>query len=173
VIFKNFIIKLLYKKEFDIMEVGEKVEDFKLKSDDGQEYALSNFLGKKVLIYFYPKDDTPGCTIEAKCFRDKLNDLSALNVQVIGISADSVESHKKFKEKYQLNFPLLSDPDKKVAEYFNVIKEKNIFGKKILGISRESFLIDEEGKLIKHYSKVNPKEHTQEIIDDLKDEIEL
>lgn len=155
------------------MKKGDKIKDFELRSDEEKWFKLSDFLGKKVLIYFYPKDDTPGCTIEAQCFRDRLNDLSALNVQVLGISEDDVESHKKFKEKFNLNFPLLSDTDKKVSNYFGVVKEKTIFGKKIMGISRESFLIDEEGKLIKHYSKVNPKEHTDEVINDLKEEIEL
>lgn len=156
-----------------MIKLNEKVKNFKLPSQDGEGVELKKFLGKKVLIYFYPRDATPGCTIEAKCFRDRLNDLSALNLQVIGISADDVNSHKKFATKQGLNFPLLSDVDHKVCEYFGVWKEKNFMGKKFFGVNRESFLIDENGILIKHYSKVNPSEHVEEIISDLKEQIEF
>lgn len=156
-----------------MIKINEKVNNFKLFNQDGEEVELNNFLGKKVLVYFYPKDDTPGCTIEAKCFRDRLNDLAALNLQVIGISADDTKSHKKFVEKYDLNFPLLSDTEHKISKEFGVLKEKNFMGKKFLGINRESFLINEKGILVKHYKKVNPSEHVQEIINDLKKEIEF
>lgn len=156
-----------------MIELNKKIKNFKLPNQDGEEIELKNFLGKKVLVYFYPKDNTPGCTIEAKCFRDRLNDLSALNLQVIGISADDINSHKKFVTKHGLNFPLLADVEHKVSEQFGVWKEKNFMGKKFFGVSRESFLIDEKGFLIKHYRKVNPSEHVKEIIDDLKKEVEL
>ncbi len=156
-----------------MLEVGKKINDFSLKDENEKQVSLSDFLGKKVLIYFYPKDDTPGCTTEAKCFRDRLNDLGALNVQVLGISADDTKSHQKFIKKYDLNFPLLSDSEHKISKMFGVFKEKNIYGKKFMGINRESFLINENGILIKHYSKVNPSEHVNEIINDLKKEIEI
>lgn len=121
-----------------------------------------------MLLYFYPKDMTPGCTTEACTFRDALNDLQQADVQVIGVSADSVKSHKKFAEKYKLNFPLLADEKKELIEGFGVWKEKLLFGKLGLGISRESFLIDPEGKIVKHYTKVDPKAHPQEVLADVK-----
>lgn len=148
--------------------VGKKAPDFKLLDDEGNERSLNDFKGKMVLVYFYPKDMTSGCTTEACTLRDKMNDLKALNVVVLGVSKDSVESHKKFKEKERLNFALLSDPNLTMCEAYGVWKEKSMYGRTFLGISRESFLIDGDGVVVKHYAKVKPATHAQEVIDDVK-----
>jgi len=145
-----------------------KAKAFSLLDQDENKQSLKDYAGKYVLLYFYPKDMTPGCTIEAKCFRDSLNDLKKAGVQVLGVSADSVKSHKKFVEAHGLNFPLLSDPNRKVIRAYGVEKEKSMFGKKYMGISRESFLIDPEGKIIKHYEDVKPAEHAKEVLVDVK-----
>ncbi len=133
--------------------------DFALKDQDGKLHKLSDYRGKLVLLYFYPKDMTPGCTVEAQCFRDRFNDLSALNVQVLGVSVDDEISHQKFAKQERLNYPILSDLDKKVVKEYGVWK--------IIGTSRESFLIDNNGIVIKHYKKVSPKEHAEEVIKDV------
>lgn len=148
--------------------VNKKAPNFTLLDQDGKEHSLSDYKGKKVLLYFYPKDDTPGCTKEACSFRDSLNDLKKYDLQVLGVSCDSVESHKKFANKFQLNFPLLADTEKKVVEDYGVWVEKSMYGKKYMGIQRDSFLINEEGKIVKHYIKVKPEQHVDEIIEDLK-----
>lgn len=142
--------------------------DFELKDQNEKTHSLTDYRGKVVLLYFYPKDMTPGCTVEAEGFRDALNDLKALNVQVLGVSADSCGSHKKFAEKHQLNFPLLADTEKLVINAYGVLKEKSMFGKKYMGISRESFLIDKEGVIRKHYEKVTPATHPEQVIADVK-----
>lgn len=147
---------------------NKKAPTFTLEDQNKKKHTLKEYLGKKVLLYFYPKDMTPGCTVEAQCFRDTLNDLKKAGVQVLGVSADSVARHKKFAEAHGLNFPLLSDPDRKVIRKYGVEKEKSMFGKKYMGISRESFLIDEKGKIIKHYEKVKPAEHAKEVLEDAK-----
>jgi len=146
----------------------KKAPEFSLKDQNGQVHQLSDYQGKYVLLYFYPKDLTPGCTIEAKKFSDKLPDLEALNVQVFGVSHDDVDLHKKFADKCSLNFPLLADTEKELTKAFGVLKEKSMFGKTFMGISRESFLIDKDGVVIKHYAKVKPAEHPEEVIDDVK-----
>jgi thioredoxin-dependent peroxiredoxin len=139
--------------------LNKPAPDFSLKDQAGKTHKLSDYRGQLVLLYFYPKDMTPGCTTEAQCFRDRFNDLKALNVQVLGVSTDSEESHKKFANKEKLNFPILSDTDKKIVKEYDV--RKSIFTK------RESFLIDKNGVIIKHYTKVNPKEHAEEVIKDV------
>ena len=146
----------------------KKAPEFSLKDQNGQVHQLSDYQGKYVLLYFYPKDLTPGCTIEAKKFSDKLPDLEALNVQVFGVSHDDVDLHKKFADKCSLNFPLLADTEKELTKAFGVLKEKSMFGKTFMGISRESFLIYKDGVVIKHYAKVKPAEHPEEVIDDVK-----
>lgn len=146
-----------------MLEVGEKVENFTLKDKHGKEVSLSDFTGKKVIIYFYPKDNTPGCTVEAKSYRDHNEDFENANVVVIGISKDSEESHLKFAEKHNLPFVLLSDPDKRVIEQFGVWKEKNMFGKKSMGIQRSTFILDEEGKIIKVYKKASAKTNAEDV----------
>ncbi len=147
---------------------NKKAPAFNLPDQDGKKHKLSDYAGKLVLLYFYPKDMTPGCTIEAKCFRDRNNELKKFNVQVLSVSVDSVESHKKFNDKHGLNFPLLSDEKKEVVKKYGVWKEKSLFGKKYMGIQRDSFLIGKDGKIIKHYKKVNPVKHVDEVIKYLK-----
>ncbi len=150
------------------VQLNQKAPDFTLLDQEGKEHSLSDYLGKKVLLYFYPKDDTPGCTTEACSFRDRLNELKKHNVQVLGVSVDDVKSHKKFAEKFGLNFPLLADTEKKVVNDYGVWGQKSMFGKKYMGIQRDSFLIDEKGVVIKHYEKVKPAEHVDEVIKDAK-----
>lgn len=140
--------------------LNKTAPDFILKDQEGKIHKLSDYRGGLVLLYFYPKDMTSGCTAEAQCFRDKFNDLKILNVQVLGVSVDDEKSHKKFAEKEKLNFPILSDTDKKVVKAYGVWK--------IIFANRESFLIDKKGIIIKHYKKVSPKEHAEEVIMDVK-----
>ncbi len=148
--------------------IGIVAPDFTLLDQNGTSHTLSSYRGKKVLLYFYPKDATPGCTVEACSFRDNHTDLIDSGLVVMGISCDSVDSHKKFIDKQHLPFPLLSDNEKVVVKLYNVWKEKSMFGKKYMGIQRDSFLIDEKGVIIKHYTKVKPKEHVVQIKKDLK-----
>ena len=128
-----------------------------------KEYSLSDFLGKRVILYFYPKDNTPGCTKEACDFRDNINRLTNY-ATVIGVSPDSIKSHKSFKEKQSLNFILLSDPEHKLAEEFEVWKEKSMYGKKYMGIERSTFIIDKSGEIEKEWRKVKVKGHVDEVI---------
>lgn len=152
----------------DWLEEGSKVPAFQLLSDDGTKVKLSDFKGSMVVLYFYPKDDTPGCTREACAFRDNQAKLKKLSVVVLGVSADSVESHAKFRDKYSLNFPLLSDPDHKLAESLGVWREKNMYGKKSMGIQRSTFLIDGQGKLVKLWKKVSVDGHEEQVLEAVK-----
>ncbi len=140
---------------------------FTLPDQNGVSHSLADYRGRKVLLYFYPKDDTPGCTKEACGFRDSLNDLKDNGVQVIGISCDDVASHKTFADKFHLNFPLLADTEKQVVSAYGVWREKSMFGNIFDGIHRESFLIDESGNIIKHYTNVNAEEHPVEVLKDI------
>ena len=149
------------------LKVGQKAPDFTVLNDAGQKTKLSELKGKKVVVYFYPKDDTPGCTVEACAFRDGIEEIKKRGAVVLGISADSVESHKKFKNKFDLNFPLLADTDKKVIEAFGVWKEKSMYGKKYMGIERTTFIIDEQGKVTHIFPKVKVQEHYDEVLDAL------
>src|SRR5438552_2627097 len=135
-------------------EQGDMAPDFTLPADDGTSVTLSKMRGQKVLIYFYPRDDTPGCTTQACDLRDRMPELKAEGAVVLGISPDSVKSHQKFKKKFELNFPLLADEDHKVAEAYGVWREKNNYGIKSLGIVRSSFLIDEKGRIAEEWVKV-------------------
>lgn len=155
----------LYDKRRYMPTVGELVPDFTLQDQDGKSHTLSQYRGKKVVLYFYPKDMTPGCTVQAEGMRDSMNDLEAKGIVVLGVSVDDVKSHKKFVEKHNLNFPLLADTDKKVVEEYGVWKEKSMFGKKYMGIQRDTFLIDEDGKLIQHFKKVNPLKHAGQVLE--------
>lgn len=146
-----------------MLEEGQQVIDFTLKSEE-EDITLSNFRGKKVIVYFYPKDDTPGCTKQACSLRDWYDDILEKGAIVIGISPDNAGSHIKFKEKYNLPFYLLSDEDHKVSEMYGVWGEKNTYGKKTIGMKRTSFIIDEEGKIIKVIKKVNTEKHGEEIV---------
>ena len=131
--------------------------DVEVIDETGQSTSLRNHLGKYLVLYFYPKDQTPGCTVEACSFRDANQELKKLGVEVIGVSKDSIESHQKFTEKHQLNFPLWSDPDHQLLEAFGAWGQKNRFGKLYMGIIRSTFIIDPTGKIIKSWEKVNVK----------------
>ena len=149
-------------------EEGKKAPDFKLKDKDGNTVALSSFKGKNVVLYFYPKDNTSGCTAEACNFRDELPKFSKLNAVIIGISPDSSESHKKFADKYELPFILLSDTEKKVLEAYGVWKEKSMYGRKYMGVERTTFVIGADEKIKKIFNKVKVPGHNQEVIEALK-----
>ena len=151
-----------------MLNIGTLAPDFTLLDQDGVSQSLKTYRGKYVLLYFYPKDDTPGCTKEACTIADVYNDFSKLNVVVLGVSKDSPKSHKKFAEKYSLPFTLLSDTDAAVIETYGAWQEKTMFGKTALGISRISYLIDPEGKIVKVYPKVDPASHALEILKDIK-----
>lgn len=142
--------------------------NFKLLDQDGKETTLSQFLGTWIVLYFYPKDDTPGCTKEACNFRDTFAQLEKLGATIIGISKDSVSSHKKFATKYNLNFPLLSDPDHSTIEAYSAWGEKKFMGRLFLGILRKTYVINPSGQIVKIFEKVNPTIHAGEIIDYLK-----
>jgi peroxiredoxin Q/BCP len=146
---------------------GEIAPGFTLKSDSGRNISLSDFLGKKVILYFYPKDGTPGCTQEAKEFRDLAEEFEKEKAVVIGISKDSVESHQKFKQNNDIPFTLLSDPEGKVLEAYGVWKERSLYGRTFLGTERSTFLIDEVGRIVKVYRNVKPKGHAQVCLLDL------
>jgi peroxiredoxin Q/BCP len=147
---------------------GNTAPDFRLPDQDGAMHSLKDERGRWVLLYFYPKDMTPGCTKEACAVRDTFPSFEKLNAVVWGVSADSVESHKKFAESYNLRFPLLADTEKKAIEAYGVWQEKNMMGRKYMGIVRSSFLIDPEGNIAKVYEKVKPEIHAEEVLSDLK-----
>lgn len=150
------------------MKIGSKASPFSLQDQAGEIHKLSAYLGQWVLLYFYPKDDTPGCTVEACSFRDHWPKFKRLKIKVFGISADSPKSHDKFATKFDLPFTLLSDPEKKTIEKYGALREKSMFGKKYMGIERMSVLVNPEGKIVKIYKKVNPEVHAQEVLKDLK-----
>jgi peroxiredoxin Q/BCP len=155
-------------KEVPMPSVGDKAPDFKLKDDSGIDISLKDFKGKTVVLYFYPKDDTPGCTTEACSFRDDLKAFSAKGAVVLGVSADSIESHGKFKQKYGLPFPLLSDPDKTAIQAYGVWKEKSMYGKTYMGIERTTFIIGPDGKIKKIFPKVSVTGHSAAVLDAIK-----
>ena len=146
------------------IEAGQKAPAFTLSADDGTKVKLADQQGSPVVLYFYPKDDTPGCTKEACAFRDQQAELKKLGAKVFGISPDDVASHEKFRDKYQLNFPLLADPNHKVAEKYGAWREKNMYGKKTLGIQRSTFLIDPQGKVAKVWKAVKVDGHDQQVL---------
>ena len=151
-----------------MLKEGKKAPDFCLKGIDEKgnekEFCLKDFKGKKIVLYFYPRDNTPGCTKEACDFRDNMARIKRKGAIVLGISPDSINSHKKFKEKHGLSFPLLSDPDKKIAEKYGAYGEKKMYGKVKKGIIRSTFIIDEEGKIIKAFYNVKVKGHVDEVL---------
>jgi thioredoxin-dependent peroxiredoxin len=147
-----------------VIREGAAAPAFALESDSGETVRLKDFKGQRVILYFYPKDSTPGCTQEACDFRDSLTRLRKLGVAVLGVSKDSVESHRKFKEKQCLNFPLLSDPDGKACEAYGVWKEKSLYGRKFMGIERSTFVISPAGKIEKIFPKVKVKGHVDELL---------
>ncbi len=144
--------------------IGKKVPDFKAVTTDGNEWRLKAAVGSNVVLFFYPKDMTPGCTIEAQEFRDLQAQFRRANTQVVGISRDSCTSHQKFRTKEKLNYELLSDEDEALCQLFDVIREKNMYGKKVFGIERSTFLIDSEGKLAAEWRKVKAEGHAQVVL---------
>ena len=151
------------------VQVGKKVRDFKALLDNEETFKLSENKGKNLVFYFYPKDNTPGCTKEGEDFRDNYSVIKKLNTEVIGVSKDSVASHQKFIKKFNFPFNLISDENEKVCNLFNVIKEKNMYGRKYMGIERSTFLIDANGKLIKEWRKVRVKGHVDDVIESIKE----
>jgi len=144
--------------------VGNKAPDFDLPSSNGGNIALKDLKGQNVVVYFYPKDDTPGCTVEACGLRDSFKEIEKLNAIILGVSPDSVKSHGKFINKFQLPFPLLADEDKKMCQDYGVWVEKSMYGKKYMGVARTTFIIDKNGKIAKVFEKVKPEGHNLEII---------
>ncbi|MFZ2491000.1 MAG: thioredoxin-dependent thiol peroxidase [Thermoanaerobaculia bacterium] len=148
-------------------KVGDVAPDFRLPSTRGKEITLKQFKGKDVILYFYPKDDTPGCTAEACSFRDHEADLTREHAVVLGISTDSIESHDKFTGKHHLNFPLLSDQTADVAKMYGAWKEKNLYGRKTWGVARITYWIGADGRVKKVYKKVDTARHAEDILADL------
>ena len=147
------------------LEIGKKAPDFTLPSDSGKDVSLSDYLGKKVILYFYPKDNTSGCTLEAQAFRTHLADFEKLGYVVLGVSRDSVKKHCNFRDKNELNFPLLSDADEVVVNLYGVLKEKSMYGKKYWGVQRSTFLIGRDGRIAKVWPKVKPEGHAEEVLE--------
>ncbi len=153
----------------DWIETGKKAPLFTLMTDEGKKIKLSDYVGSPVILYFYPKDDTPGCTKQACAFRDRQSELSQMGAIVLGVSADTVESHLKFRDKFQLNFPLLADVDHAIAEKYGAWREKNMYGKKSMGIQRSTFLIDGGGKVVKVWKRVQVDGHDNDVLRTLQD----
>ncbi len=151
-----------------MLKLKSKAPQFSLKDENGKVHKLSDYLGKYVLLYFYPKDDTSGCTKQACMIRDDFPNFRKLKCTILGVSIDSVESHLKFKQKYDLPFTLLSDEDKKVVQKYGVWAQKSMYGKKYMGTLRTSYLIDPKGKIVKIYENVKPEVHAEEVLEDLK-----
>ena len=151
-----------------MIEVGKKAPAFTLESSEGGKVKLSELAGKLVVLYFYPRDNTPGCTIEAQEFRDAVPALKKLGAVVLGVSKDSIASHEKFRTKYELTFPLLSDPDGKALEAYGAWGEKSMYGKKMMGIIRSTVLIGKDGKVVQHWPKVSVKGHVAAVLEAVK-----
>jgi peroxiredoxin Q/BCP len=150
-----------------VIEEGKPAPEFELKSDGGETVKLSDFLGRPVVLYFYPKDDTPGCTTEACEFRDAYDVFRERGAEVLGVSPDDVTSHQKFKTKYELPFPLLADPEHEVAEKYGVWGERKFAGKTYMGINRSTFIIDPEGKVARAMLGIKPAGHASQVLDSL------
>ena len=156
-------------QDFYDPKVGDVAPDFRLPSTRGKEITLKEFKGKDVILYFYPKDDTPGCTAEACSFRDHESDLSKEHAVVLGVSTDSLESHEKFQDKHHLNFPLLSDTTSDVAKMYGVWKEKNMYGRRTWGVARTTFWIGGDGRVKKVWKKVDAPRHADEVLEALRE----
>lgn len=151
-----------------MLTIGDKAPEFDLPSTGtDMNLRLKDFRGKKVILYFYPRDNTPGCTKEACSFNDHLKPIRSSGAVVLGISADSIESHERFAAKYGLQFPLLSDPQKTTIKAYGVWKEKTLYGRKFMGIERSTFVIDEKGKIAAIFRKVNVNGHTEEVLENM------
>ena len=151
-----------------MLQEGNKAPDFKLKDQNEKEISLSDYKGKNVILYFYPKDNTSGCTAEACSFRDDFPKFKKVETVILGVSPDSVESHKKFAKKYNLNFSLLADESKEVIKKYDVWKEKSMYGRKYMGVERSTFIIDSDGKIKKIFRKVKVQGHNEEVMEVLK-----
>jgi peroxiredoxin Q/BCP len=151
------------------VEVGKKVPAFTGEATGGAPIASKDLKGRKYVLYFYPRDNTPGCTVESKDFRDLHSRFKRRKVTVIGISRDTLKSHEKFREKFGFPFELIADPDEKICNLFGVMKDKNMYGKKVRGIERSTFLVDEDGVLLREWRKVKVEGHAQEVLDSLKE----
>ncbi|MGB5517435.1 MAG: thioredoxin-dependent thiol peroxidase [Gammaproteobacteria bacterium] len=149
-------------------EIGKKVKNFKLPATGDKEISLKDFAGKKLVLYFYPKDSTPGCTTEGQDFRDAKAKFTRQNTVILGVSRDSLKSHENFKIKQKFNFDLLSDTQEALCNQFDVIKMKNMYGKQVRGIERSTFLIDENGVLRQEWRKVKVKDHVDEVLEAVK-----
>lgn len=149
----------------NVPEEGDPAPPFRLNADDGTTVSLEDLRGRKVVLYFYPRDDTPGCTKEACGFRDLHGELEAAGAVVLGASPDSVDSHRRFKEKHGLTFPLLADEEKDAARAYGVWKKKKNFGREYWGVERSTFLIDEEGRIARAWRKVRPAEHPEAVLE--------
>lgn len=147
-----------------MLEIGIQAPDFTLCNEENETIALSNFKGKKVVIYFYPKDSTPGCTKQACAFKSVYDDFRAADIVVIGISKDNSASHKRFKDTYELPFVLLCDPELSVIQAYDVWKEKKLFGKTYMGVTRSTYILDEDGKIIKTFEKASPANNATDIL---------
>ena len=147
------------------LKAGDKAPDFNSKDQNGEEVSLADFKGKTVILYFYPKDDTPGCTAEACDFRDNYQSLIGKGYEVVGVSTDDSKSHKKFETKYSLPFPLIADEDKSINEAYGVWVEKNMYGKKYMGTARTTFIIDADGIIKQVIEKVDTKNASQQVLD--------
>ncbi len=158
------VTKSTTRKADTSISIGQSAPDVRLVDDQGRAVRLSDFRGQPVVLYFYPKDDTPGCTREACAFRDGIAKIRQRGAVVLGVSADSVESHQRFKEKFKLNFPLLSDANKAAVQAFGVWKQKSMYGKTYMGIERTTFIIDRDGKIAKVFPKVNVDGHFEEVL---------
>jgi peroxiredoxin Q/BCP len=152
----------------DWIPQGHKAPLFSLTADNGAKVELAKFLGRPVVLYFYPKDDTPGCTRQACAFRDRRRELEKLGAVVLGVSPDDAASHAAFRDKFQLNFPLLADPDHAVAEMYGAWREKNMYGKKSMGVQRSTYLIDAEGKVAKVWKRVQVDGHDEQVLEALR-----
>ena len=150
-----------------MISVGDKAPQINLKDADGRAVKLSDFKGKRVVLYFYPRDLTPGCTKEACAFQADSTKIQRKNAVVIGVSTDDEKSHQRFREKYDLTFPLLSDPEHKLADAYGVWQEKNMYGRKTWGVKRTTFIIDEQGRVAHVFNKVNVAEHSKEVLEKL------
>lgn len=150
-----------------MLNKGDDAPDFTLRDQGGKEHTLSQYRGKKVVLYFYPKDETPGCTVEACNFRDSYEDIKARNAVILGVSADSVQSHGAFSKNHHLQFPLLSDPEKKVIAQYGALRETGLFKKTFLGVLRSTYIIDETGKILKVFPNVNASAHSMEVLEAL------
>ncbi len=151
-----------------MVDIGKKVKNFKLSATGEKNISLNDFKGKNVVLYFYPKDSTPGCTTEGQDFRDTKGRLTRQNTVILGVSRDSLKSHENFKTKQNFNFDLLSDSDEALCNQFDVIKMKNMYGKKVRGIERSTFLIDDKGVLRQEWRKVKVNGHVDEVLDAVK-----